>query len=57
MESAATIRSSEDWLRNTDGHKLNLPLFLDLKKAIITVDHKILTSKMVKYGVRGIEIE
>ena len=51
------ISSSENWLKNTDDHKLNLTLFLDLKKVFDTVDHKILISKVVKYGVRGIEIE
>ena len=37
-----------------DSSEVLVGLFLDLKKAFDTVDHKILVDKLFKYGVRGI---
>ena len=37
-----------------DEKQLNLAIFLDLKKAFDTVDHRILIKKLGAYGIRGI---
>ena len=34
-----------------------MPIFLDLKRAFGTVNHKILINKLMKYGVKGTETE
>ena len=38
---------------NMDSRKINLTLFLDLKKAFDTVDHSVLMKKLRMYGIRG----
>ena len=43
--------STEHWLENADDRKLNMTVFLDLKKTFDTVDHKILRDKLFKYGI------
>ena len=40
-----------------DNRQLNLAIFLDLKKAFDTVDHRILIKKLGAYGIRGISGE
>ena len=40
-------------LKNLDSGNYVLGLFLDLRKAFDTVNHKILINKMEKYGIRG----
>ena len=49
------IGVSDHWYSNIDNKKANFALFLDLKKAFDTVDHEILISKLVKYGITGNE--
>ena len=47
------VKSTDEWLNNIDSQKVNMTMFLDLKKAFDTVDHKILLEKLSKYGVQG----
>ena len=51
------IKSADDWLSSIDSRKVNLTLFLDVKKAFDTVDHKILLDKLGAYGVKGTEFK
>ena len=48
------ICSTDYWYENIDHKKLNLTIFLDLKKAFDTVDHRIMVEKLTSYGIRGI---
>ena len=47
------VKSTDEWLNNIDSQKVNMTMFLDLKKAFDTVDHNILLEKLSKYGVQG----
>ena len=47
------VNSTEYWRQKIDNQKLNATVFLNLKKAIDTVSHKILINKLVKYGIKG----
>ena len=51
------INSTDYWYDNMDKKQLNLAIFLDLKKAFDTVDHRILIKKLGAYGIRGISGE
>ena len=39
-----------------DKKQLNLAIFLDLKKAFDTVDHRILIKRLGAYGIRGMYV-
>ena len=49
------IASTDYWYENIDCSKINLTIFLDLKKAFDTVDHTILIQKLQKYGIKNRE--
>ena len=44
---------TDKWFSNIDKRKRNISIFLDLKKAVDTMDHGILLSKLRKYGAVG----
>ena len=48
------IGSTDYWYENIDSKKLNLTIFLDLRKAFDTVDHAIMIKSLCRYGMRGI---
>ena len=43
----------DPWSKSSDEGKMNLSIFLDLKKAFDTVDHKTLLLKLRKYGIES----
>ena len=53
--TAALMASTNDWYLNIDKGKYTGLVFIDLKKAFDTVDHKILVDKLKMYGVNGLE--
>ena len=40
-------------LKNQEGNKLTIGVFIDLSKAFDTLSHDILLRKLQKYGIRG----
>ena len=40
------VKSTDEWLNNIGSQKVNMTLFLDVKKAFDTVGHKILLEQL-----------
>ena len=49
----ALLEATDSWAYNIDFGKINADIFVDLKKALDTVDHNILLSKLDLYGISG----
>ena len=49
------LKSTNDWYVHIDKSKVHAGLFIDLKKALDTVDHGILLAKLHHYGLNAIE--
>ena len=48
----------DEWLENIDHGKLNGVIFLDIKKALYSINHAILLNKMKKrFGISSIELK
>ena len=47
----ALLESTNNWSLNIDNGLINGVIFIDLKKAFDTIDHTILLSKLLTYGI------
>lgn len=53
----ALLKNTIYWLSNMDSGKLNLAVFIDLKKAFDTVDHEIVLQKLASHGIHEVELK
>ena len=53
----ALLNTSNQCLINIDKGECNIAVFLDLRKAIDTVNHNVLLLKLESYGILGIELK
>ena len=49
--------SEDEIINKLDVKQMSCSIFLDLKEAFDTVSHKILLSKLEKYGIRGLSLQ
>ena len=49
--TTSLISSTDRWHENMDNNKMNLAMFLDLRKAFDSVDHSICIKKLNSYGI------
>ena len=55
--SMALVELLEKMTNSIDDKKITVGVFIDLKKAFDTIDHKLLLKKMEFYGIRGIVLK
>lgn len=53
MLCTALFEATDSWAYNIDQGNVNTVVIFDLKNTFDTVDHNILLSKVMKYGVHG----
>ena len=53
----ALLEATDSWAYNIDIGKINAVIFLDLKKAFDTVNHKVLLSRLDSYDISGNSLE
>jgi len=53
----ALIELIEKLTTSIDNNKYTIGIFLDLAKAVDTVNHSILLGKLYSYGIRGVPYE
>ena len=51
--ASASLDCTNDWYINMDRKLFNLVVFIDLEKALDTVDHEILSQKLMHAGITG----
>ena len=49
----ALTETIEEITKSIDNKQFAIGIFIDLKKAFDTINHKLLTGKLEKYGIRG----
>ena len=55
--SHAIIQSTEENAKAIDNKQYVIGVFIDLKKAFDTINHKLLFNKLERYGIRGIVLD
>ena len=53
----ALVKVLDDWMMAMDRGEYTGAIFVDLKKAFDTVDHKVLLKKLFDIGVRGLTLK
>ncbi len=55
--SMALMELIEDITSSIDNKKYAVGVFIDLKKAFDTIDHRVLINKLENYGIRGVVLD